>query len=181
MNTNESEVSYIDLHIRDELKYLLCGAKVWKLLEDKSTALGEDRIHLQAHIMTSCFVRIRNLYLYFTLPKSVSIRNSYNINFPKSQLFAKDKRTIEAKVMHLSPAKERESEKSINGKILLYTEDILRIIADHLDNLKDINPEIYKALLNVTKDCYIEANNMVNETRVFQSGVYENRIAKHLS
>lgn len=172
------ETNYIDLHVRDELKYLLCGTKVWKLIEDKKI---KDELHIQVYAMTSCFVRIRNLYLYLTRNGGVSIASLYNpgLQLPQSALFAADKRVIESKVMHLNPSSDRESSISINKKIIQYTEDILRILADHLDNLETINRDAYEVLLAVVKQCYGEAAAIAPEfpnSEIFKTLVYENRI-----
>jgi hypothetical protein len=173
------EINYINIHIRDELKYLLCGAKVWKLIEDQKI---DDDLHLQVYAMTSCFVRIRNLYLYFTRGAGVSISSAYSsggVSLPHSALFAADKRVIESKVMHLNPPADRESSISINKKIIEYTEDILRIIADHLDNLETINRDAYEALLAVVKKCYGEAADIAPgfpNSEIFRTHIYEDRI-----
>ncbi|WKZ30338.1 MAG: hypothetical protein QY314_01020 [Candidatus Dojkabacteria bacterium] len=154
---------YIEVHLFNELKYLLCATKVWKLIEDKKI---KDNIHMQVYAMTSVFVHSRNLYLFFTeqaKQKSPHISDAYNIlpKLPVSQLFKKYKRTIEAKVLHLNPLNQRESNISINKLMIDITNDVLDIIAQNIVNLEITNPAVAEYLKKMRSEAINSANQIL--------------------
>lgn len=161
----DNTTKYIEVHVFNELKYLLSATKVWKLIEDKKIP---DDTHTKVYAMTSVSVHSRNLYLYFTeqtKQKTPHISEAYNLHLkiPTSELFKEYKSTIEAKVLHLNPIGQRESNKSVNKLVVDITNDVLDVIARNITNLETTNPTIAKDLKNMKSKAIDSANEILPE------------------
>ncbi len=166
--TKEESLNFIDKHLYNELRWLICAAASWKVVKDKGTAGFPS--HFIVFTMDSAFLHSRALFEFFThtnpnsKPNLVTYQN-FNCTRLESELYHNWMGPLHCYLMHIE---NRESSgniidgKHLNEMVFEFAVEIVRLWKEFSNQ---VDADYKKSLDLVLEKVISEAEMIMPEVR----------------